>query len=58
MGGVSVHRKVSSDDKSGLCFLFVLNAFVMLFLFSGYLRIEGKGCYAVICDALLFVERL
>lgn len=49
---------VSSDNKAGLCFLFVLNTLCNVIFFSGYLCIKRKGCYAVFCDALLFVERL
>lgn len=56
--GVSVHGEVCSYNKSGLCFLFVLNISCNVIFFSGYLCVEGEGCYAVICDALLFVEGL
>lgn len=56
--GVWVRGEVCSDNKSGLCFLFVLNKSCNVIFFSGYLCVEGEGCYAVIRDALLFVEGL
>lgn len=53
-----MEKSVHVINKLGLCFLFVLNSSCNIIFFSGYLCVEGEGCYAVICDALLFVEGL